>query len=264
MWSWLPADIDRWLWALGIGSTRTIPLAWMIPAFGGQNVPAHVRMGIGLALAALCLPQIQASLPDTQAGMMFWILLLSREAAVGFTVGYVGSSIFRAAEAAGRLIDTLRGANMAEVLSPVSEGRSSPLGDVMVLLTTVIFLELDGVAYVVMALARSYEAVPLTLTTTATSLAGAARLAMLSSAQLLQSALALAAPAVVAMFLADIVLGAIARMAPQIPVYFVGMPLKALAGVGIVLISLGTIQTALIGGFSGWMVVVERAFAIWR
>ncbi|HEY0708543.1 MAG TPA: flagellar biosynthetic protein FliR [Polyangia bacterium] len=264
MWAWLPADMERWLWALGVGSTRTIPLAYMIPAFGGQNVHAHVRMGIGLALSVICLPQIEPALPSNQTGMMFWMLLLARETAVGFTVGYVGSSIFRAAEAAGRLIDTLRGANMAEVISPVTEGRSSPLGDVMLLLTTVIFLELDGVGYIAMALARSYEAVPLTLTTTATSLAGVGRLAVLSSAQLLQSALALAAPAVVAMLLADIVLGAIARMAPQIPVYFVGMPLKALAGVGIVLISLGTIQTALVSGFSGWMSMVDRAFAIWR
>jgi flagellar biosynthesis protein FliR len=85
-----------------------------------------------------------------------------------------------------------------------------------------------------------------------------------TTAMLLESTLALAAPAVVALFVTDLVLGAIARMAPQIPVYFVGMPLKAMAGVGIVLIGLGGIETALSGAFRGWMVAIERAFAAWR
>ena len=68
----------------------------------------------------------------------------------------------------------------------------------------------------------------------------------------------------VALLLADLVLGAVARMAPQIPVYFVGMPLKALAGVGIVLVGLGGLQTALYGSFDGWVGLVERAFGVWR
>lgn len=260
---WLSPDLERWLWALGVGLSRTLPIAWMVPAFGGKNVPAQVRMGLGLALSVVCLPQVMLMLPRT-GGTAFWILLLLRESMVGFTVGFVASSIFRAADGAGRLIDTLRGANMAEVLSPVAEERSSPLGDIFLLLTTVIFLQLGGVALVTQAMARSYEAVPLDLPTTPTRLAGVAGLVIITSARLLESIVALAAPAVVALLLADLVLGAIARMAPQIPIYFVGMPLKALAGVGIVLIGIGGLQTALYGSFDGWLAVVQRAFNSWR
>ena len=153
---------------------------------------------------------------------------------------------------------------MAEVMSPAIEERSSPLGDIYLLLATVIFLELGGVPLVAAALARSYEAVPLDLTSIPVSLGGAARLAIITTAKLLEATLALAAPAVVAMLLADLVLGAVARMAPQIPVYFVGMPLKALAGVGIVLVGIGAFQTALYGSFRDWLLLVDRAFAVWR
>jgi type III secretion protein SpaR/YscT/HrcT len=263
LWSWLPADIESWLWALGIGSMRTVPIAWLIPAFGGQNVPAQARMGIGLALAVLCLPQIVPTVPIDE-GITYWIMLLAREACVGFTVGYVGSGIFRAAESAGRMIDTLRGANMAEVISPVTEGRSSPMGDIFLLLTTVIFLEIGGVGFVATALARSYQAVPLVNTTTPASFAAAGRLAIITSAQLMESILALSAPAIVALMLADFVLGAIARMASQIPVYFLGMPLKGLAGIGIVLIGMSALETALVAGFQDWVNLIERAFVIWR
>jgi type III secretion protein SpaR/YscT/HrcT len=263
MLDWLPLGLERWLWALAVGAMRTIPIAILIPAFGGHNVPAQVRMGLGLAMATLCLPTILPALPERDS-TFFWILLLAREVAVGFTVGFVGSSVFRAAESAGRLIDTLRGANMAEVISPVSEDRASPMGDILLLLAVVIFLEMGGVGFVAMALARSYEAVPLDFSGTAQSLGGAARLVIITTAMLLESTLALAAPAVVALFVADLVLGAIARMAPQIPVYFVGMPLKALAGVGIVLVSIGGIEAALSGAFRTWYVLVQRAFDLWR
>jgi flagellar biosynthesis protein FliR len=261
--TWLPADLERWLWALGVGAARTVPIALLIPAFGGINVPPQVRMGLGLALSVVCLPQIVTSMPS-QGGTIFWMVLLTREILVGFTVGLVGSSVFRAAEGAGRLVDTLRGANMAEVISPVTEGRSSPLGDILLLLTTVIFLELGGIGHVVNAMARSYEAVPLDLGTTPASIAAAARLMVITSAKLLEATVALAAPAIVAMLMADLVLGMIARMAPQIPVYFVGMPLKAMGGVAIVLVGLGSLEAALLASFKDWLVVVERAFRLWH
>jgi type III secretion protein SpaR/YscT/HrcT len=258
-----PIDLERWLWAWGLGAARALPIAWLIPAFGGPHLPAQVRLGLGLALSALCLPQVIAMLPPGTGGLL-WVLLLAREVAVGLTVGFVAASLFRAAEAAGRLVDTLRGANLAEVLSPAAEGRSSPLGDISLLLAVVIFLELGGIGHVARALGRSYEAVPLTLAAPAAGLGGVAHLVILSSARLIEGAVGLAAPALVALLLADLVLGGIARFAPQIPVYFVGMPLKALAGVAVVLLGLGAFEAALTGGFRGWAVLVARAFAVWH
>jgi flagellar biosynthetic protein FliR len=85
-----------------------------------------------------------------------------------------------------------------------------------------------------------------------------------ASAQMLEAALGLAAPALVALLLADLVLGAIGRTAPQIPLYFVGMPLKALLGVAMVLISVAALNTALTGGMAGWARLLEQVVAAWR
>jgi flagellar biosynthetic protein FliR len=76
-------------------------------------------------MAMLCLPQVVGHVP-TGAGPVLWMLLLAREVAVGASVGFVASCFFRGIEAAGRFTDIVRGANMAEVISPVSEG---PSGD---------------------------------------------------------------------------------------------------------------------------------------
>jgi flagellar biosynthetic protein FliR len=193
-----------------------------------------------------------------------WILLIGREVAVGLTLGFVGSLVFRAAETAGRLTDILRGANLAEVLNPISDERTSPLGDVTLLLAVVIFLEIGGLGHVASALARSYDAVPVAATARPAGFAQAAALAVAASAQMLEAALGLAAPALVALLLADLALGALGRVAPQIPLYFVGMPLKALLGVGALLMAVGAIDQTLSAGFTGWAGLLTRAVAVWR
>jgi type III secretion protein SpaR/YscT/HrcT len=255
-------ELESSLAAVGLGAARTVPVAWMVPAFGGRSAPALTRVGLGMGLAVLCLPRISGQLPD--AGPVLWLLLLAREAAVGLTLGFVASLVFRAAEGAGRLTDMLRGANLAEVISPVSGGRSSPLGELTALLAIVIFLELGGLGHLAAALGRSYDAVPIAASTTPAQLGRVVAVVVAASAQMLEAAVGLAAPALVALLLADLVLGMVGRAAPQLPLYFVGMPLKALLGVGAVLVAMATLDTALVAGFRGWLDLVARAIAVWR
>ena len=254
--------LDSSVAAVGLGAARTLPVAWMVPAFGGASVPAPIRTGLGLGLAVLCLPRLAGHVPEV--GPALWILLLVRELAVGLTLGFVASLIFRAAEGAGRLSDIFRGANLAEVISPVSGGASSPLGELTLLLAIVIFLELGGLGHLAVALGRSYDAVPVAATATPAQLGRVAGLVLAASAQMLEAALGLAAPALVALVLADLVLGVIGRAAPQLPVYFVGMPVKALLGVGAVLVGVASLDAALVGGFRGWAALLEKAVAVWR
>jgi flagellar biosynthetic protein FliR len=257
------SPLEQTVVTVGLGAARTVPVAWLLPPTGGTHVPARVRVGLGLALALLCLPRLAGQVPDT-AGPLTWLLLLGREVAVGATLGFVGSLLFHAAESAGRLIDILRGANLAEVVNPLSDERTSPLGDLTLLLAVVIFLELGGPGHLAVALARSYDAVPLVAAGPTRGAAAVAGVVVAASAGVLEAALGLAAPALVALLLADLALGAIGRVAPQIPLYFVGMPLKALLGVGAVLLALGALHQALTAGFAGWARLLAEAVAAWR
>lgn len=256
-------DLEPTVVAFALGSARTVPFVWLIPAFGGPSLPARVRLALGFALSVLCFPLIAGRVPA--GGPVLWVLLALRECGVGLVMGFVAACMFRAVEAAGRLTDTLRGANLAEAIAPDQGSRSSPLGELLLLLSVVVFLEAGGAGILATALARSYEAVP--LGATATSPAGlreAALLVIVASAKLIESAVGLAAPAVVALLLADVALGALGRAVPQIPLYFVGMPAKALLGVGAVLAGLATLDSALTVGFRGFLVLLERAAQLGR
>ena len=45
---------------LALGAARTVPIVWLVPAFGGRALPFPVRLGIGLLLASFSLPQLMA------------------------------------------------------------------------------------------------------------------------------------------------------------------------------------------------------------
>jgi type III secretory pathway component EscT len=265
--------VDSWqrlLLAIGLGAARTVPLTWLVPALGGPRVAPEARIGLGILLAVLCLPVLApavASSPLVALGPVGWIVLAARELFVGLTVGLCVGAAFRAAEAAGRLVDLARGANQAEVLSPMSDERTSPTGDLYLFVSVVVFLELGGLRLFANALGRSYEAVPVAGASPLAFVGGlrpAAALVTATVGKLMESAIGLAAPVLVALWLADVTLGMVGRAAPQIPIYFAAMPAKALLGLGVVLLGLGAVDAAFVAGFPAWAAVFERAFAVWR
>lgn len=250
-----------------LGVARLAPVVWLVPPLGGQRLPAVARVGFALLLAGLAAPALlsataAAGLADLTVLQL--ALLMAREVVVGLCLALVATAVFRAAEVAGRLGDTLRGASLAEVLVPTSDERASPLGALYVLIATLVFFRIGGVPRLVEGLLRSYQAVPIGGGLGAVAARRAALVVATASARLIASGLALAAPVVVALWLADLGLALIARVAPQVPVYFLGLPLKGLLAIGIVLLGLGALEAALTGGMAGWLRLVGDAIAAFK
>ncbi len=250
--------------AVALGAARATPIVWMVAPLGGPRLPTPVRAGLALLLAALASPALVASAGAAalaEASVVTLALALGREVLVGLCLGFVAAAAFRAAEIAGRLGDTLRGANIAEILVPTAEERSSPLGVLYLLLTTIIFLQIGGVPRLCDALLDSYRVLPVGGGLDAGAAHRAAAVVTVASARLIASGVALAAPVIVALWLTDLALGLVARAAPQVPVYFIGLPLKGLLAIGLVLLCLGTLQAALVGDLASWMRLVGRTSA---
>jgi flagellar biosynthesis protein FliR len=253
--------------AIALGAARATPIVWMVAPLGGPRLPAPARVGLALLLAALASPILVASTGAAALGRASapaLALLFAREVLVGLCLGFVADAAFRAAEIAGRLSDTLRGANVAEILVPTAEERSSPLGVLYLLLATVVFLQIGGVPRLCEALLDNYRVLPVGGGLGAGSARQAAAIVTAASARLIASGVALAAPVIVALWLTDLALGLVARAAPQVPVYFIGLPLKGLLAIGLVLVSLGVLEGVLAGDFAAWLRLVGRTTASFR
>ncbi|MGI5863684.1 MAG: flagellar biosynthetic protein FliR [Myxococcales bacterium] len=237
------------IWALLMA--RVMPLILLAPFMGGDVVPAPVKMGIGIALSVLLYPLL-ADTPIPPGSITF-VLLMLKEIFVGLAIAFTASIAFQAAQAAGTFADNASGANMATVFVPQIQSQATLFASFKFQLTVIIFLALNGHHVVIQALFHSFEVIPLD----AWPRFGHGfwplfELVIRMTAHLLIVAVALAAPAVIAVFIVDLSLGLINRIAPQIQVFFISMSIKPMVVTLMTLLALLVVYDRLVELFK-WM-----------
>lgn len=223
---------------------RSAALVALTPFFGSKAAPFEVKMGLSAGLTVIVYSiayDVAKSVGPIPTAPLPFVLLMIKEVFIGFILGFVVSKLFWAMEIAGRLIDTVRGSSMAEVMVPQSGQRATPFGDLLYQLLIVFFMALGGHRFFIEYFAASFEQLPIN---------GAIRLAddamvpffeeiIRLTAELLALGVLIAAPVIAATFISDIVFGILNRVAPQLNAYFMSMPVKAIAGVVMVFLLLG-------------------------
>ena len=200
-------------------------------------------------------PALAAGLPpggrQLPFGAVGFIALIAKEAFVGFTLGFVTSLVFEAIQVSGRIVDFQRGAMLGEVFAPQLQTQVSELGQFKVQFAIVLFLAIGAHRVFINALLHSFEIVPATgfphLAAGWTPLA--ASITELTAA-VLAIGVQLAAPAMVALLLTDLFFGLINRVAPQINVFFLGLPVKMVMGLLVVFASLELLKDQYIHYFN--------------
>ncbi|MFD0711286.1 flagellar biosynthetic protein FliR [Paenibacillus sp. GCM10027626] len=199
------------------------------PLFSTRNVPTSFKIGFGFIISLLIFFAYgvkQTIVPDAE-----YIVTIIREIAAGVLLGFVVYLFFTIVQTAGAFVDMQMGFGMANVIDPMS-GTSAPLlGNFKYAISILIFLSINGHHFMLQALMRSYEWIPLSNELFARIYDGnIAHFLVQTFTYTFMLSLQLAAPLVVAMFLTDVGLGFLARTAPQFNVFVIGIPLKILVG----------------------------------
>ena len=196
------------------------------PVFGSSNIPPQIKVVLSLMLALILYPFIPliTVYPDRPD---HYIMLIASEMLIGLVLGIIARFLFAAVEFAGTVIGFQMGLGMAMVFDPQSQEQISIVGKFENITATLIFLAMDGHLIVLQALVRSYSVLPpggasinRPLVENLTEL----------SASVFVIGLQIGAPLIVALFLANAVVGLLARSVPQIQVFVVGFPLTLMLG----------------------------------
>lgn len=227
---------------IGLSFARLVSFFSIVPFFGGAAVPPRVKVATAMSLVVILYPSLEASVPVNQTlgfGPLGFIALLAKEVFVGFTLGFIASLIFEAVQVAGRIVDFQRGSTMGELYAPQLQSQVSELGQFKLQLAIVLFIGIGAHRLFIGALLRSYEFIPaLSFPKFGAGWSPAAELIVKMTASVLSIGLQLAAPALVALLLTDLFFGIINRVAPQVNVFFLSMPVKMLVGIIVLLIIL--------------------------
>ena len=196
------------------------------PVFGSSSTPPQIKVVLSFMLALILypfIPQITV-FPDRPD---HYILLIFSELLIGAVLGIIGRFLFGAVEFAGTIIGFQMGLAMANVLDPQSQEQISLVGRFKSVTATLIFLVMDGHLIFIHAMVRSYSILP----------PGGADInqplidkLIELSASVFVIGLQIGAPLIVALFLANAVIGLLARSVPQIQVFIVGFPLTIMLG----------------------------------
>ncbi len=226
---------------VGLAFARLLAFLVVVPFFGGAAVPARVKVATATAFVVIVYPSLAAGLKGgaLQFGPLGFIGLLAKEAFVGFTLGFVASLVFEAVQVAGRVIDFQRGSTMAELFAPQLQTRVSELGQFKLQLAIVIFLAIGAHHFFIGALLRSFELIPATgFPQLQAGWTPAAEFITKLTGGVISVGVQLAVPAMVALLLTDLFFGLVNRVAPQINVFFLSLPVKMAVGIAVVLVSL--------------------------
>lgn len=247
---------------------RLIPTIILAPFLGGKSTPNEVKMALIAMMTLVVYPFVYRTLPPgavPQDPINFMVVML-REIFIGMTMGLVTNHVFYAIEMVGRMIDTARGSNMAEVMVPQMEGRATPLGDLLYQFTICLVFALGGHRVYITTVAMSFELFPLT---SEIAWQGGGFSLFLDSVMriggdILLIALSISLPAQAAVFIVDVVFGLLNRVAPQLNAYFMAMPVKAMGALMLVLISMTMITHKLEWTVTMMLEEVDRALKFVR
>lgn len=228
------AQLNLWLAAFVFPLARVLGLMATAPVFGNAAIPRRIRLALGLAIAFAIAPALPA-MPAIPAGSWEGLIILAEQVLIGVLMGFTLRVAFVAIDVAGELVGLQMGLSFAVFYDPQTSAQTPVLAEFLSLLTTLIFLAMNGHLLTISVLAESFELLPV----------AGAPLAMNSteallrwSATMFSTGVLLSLPMVAALLIANIAMGVLSRVAPQLNLFAVGFPVTIAAGFVVLLISL--------------------------
>lgn len=181
----------------------------LLPPWNWRDVPVTVRLGLAAVVTLAVTPLLG---PPPVASPQFVTLFtgILYELCVGLSIGFLGALIFWGLLLAGQIIERYIGGSAGAGLSGEEVG---PIAQLYYLLALVVFIIIGGHRWLVQQLYQSFLAVPIGGVVAAEPIRASITAA---AGQMFLSGLLIAAPAITALFLADVVLAMLSRAMPTI------------------------------------------------
>lgn len=192
--------------------------AWTFtaPVLGQGMVPPRIRAFLAGAIALLVF---SLRPPLDYAGLA---TVLPYEIGLGVLIGAAARFCLAGVEAGGQLIGIQMGIGFAGITDPLSQEQSLPTRRLVLALAVLAFIAAGGFDEAIRALAMPVDASTLTLAPLETMIA--------TSEHVLVSAIRLAAPLLLAGFVANVTMALISKAAPAMNVFSVMLGLFVLVG----------------------------------
>jgi flagellar biosynthesis protein FliR len=224
-------------------------MVMLMPGFGETNIPVRIKLSIALLLTLIMLPLHRQAYQVDMQSLTSLLVLMLQEIFIGVVLGATARVTLGALQTAGAVIAQQMGLGFVTSVDPTQGQQGVLIGNFLTLLGVTLLFATDSHHLVIAALNDSYK---IFAPGEMMASGDVASLATRAFAAAFKIGLQLSAPFLVFGLVFNIGLGVLARLMPQMQVYFVGAPLSILAG----FLILAAVLAAMMGTFLDYFVGV--------
>ena len=242
MLTFTEAQLMGWITPLLWPFLRVLGLFSTAPLFSTAAFPVRARIGLAF-LVALCAQASLQGQPTVPLDSLAMLGTLVQQVGIGMAIGFTVRLVFTTIELAGELVGLQMGLNFASFFDPMSSGQLSAVGSFMNNIAMLLFVAINGHLTILMAVMKSFDAFPI----------GGSLFDALARAQIWQlggdlfaGALWIALPMTALLLFANLTMGVISRVAPQMNIYAIGFPVTLVAGLAGLALTLPMMEQPLV------------------
>jgi flagellar biosynthetic protein FliR len=206
------------------------------PVLGEAFVPVRVRIILSLMVAAALTPVAPVTADQFPSGLGGIIAFIVTEGLLGFSVAMIGRILFSVVQFSGQMAGEQMGFGLVNAIDPTGSHQISVVAEMQYILSLLVFLTADLHHTLFRVVAHSFEVLP---PGAGAMNAGVTDFMMRLGSTLFELALRFAMPVIVIIFAINVSLGMIARGVPQLNVFLESFPLRIIAGVSVMMLTLG-------------------------
>lgn len=192
------------------------------PIFSNQAIPVLAKVFLSMVISYIVYLTVDFPDMHLRTDIISIALYGTKEMITGLTIGFALNFVFYAVSSAGVLIGFDMGLAMATVFNPMEESNDNIISQSLYFLAMLVFLMINGHHYIITSVVSSFKVIPLGKFTINLPVY---TMLVKYSAAVFVIAVKIAAPIMVSFFLIHIGEGIIARVIPQMNVFFVAQPL---------------------------------------
>ena len=225
------------LWAGWIVFLRVGALAFALPGFGEQSVPARIRLAVAFAFTLIVAPAVAESVPAMPDDILAALPLFGTEIAAGLAFGLILRLFVNGLQVAGAI--AAQSTSLSQIFGGTAGVDPLPaMGHVLLIGGLALAMLMGLHVRVATYLLAGYELVPVGVLIGADTAAAWGTAAV---ARVFALGFTLAAPFLIASLLYNVTLGIINRAMPQLMVSFVGAPAITAGGLLLLVLTAPTI-----------------------
>lgn len=223
----MPELASQMIYAYLVVFTRIGAVLMVVPGIGDRTVPVRVRLLLALMIALTGGMMIFPQVPALPAQPIDLLRVIGGEAIIGLAIGILVRVAFMSLHVAGTVISFQTSLAYARNFDPTQGSQGSVIGSFLAMLGVTLVFVLNIHHIMIAAAVDSYEIFPLGHPVPVADLTA---LAMSTVSKAFVVGIQMSAPFIVYGLVFYLAIGILAKLIPQVQIFFVAMPANIIAG----------------------------------